>query len=247
MRMPLLSMSAETLLDTYGLYHLTQLQADPELTEITETFRQTQERLNARNEEYRDAEAASLVALAVRDRKDTTLDEAVMAFNHAVLEYVRKDRRAPLYVKYFADGLRPLTVAPLASEIRRVGTMLAKLAAETVEDLKSHAEPLATALAELEAAMVAQQKALDAEAQAYGVLQSEKIAWLDVYRQDHGRLQIHFHDRPRRAEAYFRPAPPVKEPEKVEPTPGDGPETTPSGEDESKLASTAASDPADRT
>jgi hypothetical protein len=29
MRMPVLSMSAETLLDTYGLYHMTQLQADP--------------------------------------------------------------------------------------------------------------------------------------------------------------------------------------------------------------------------
>jgi len=55
MRMRVLAMGAETLLDTYGLYHLTQLQADPELTEITEAFRQTQERLNARNEEYRDA------------------------------------------------------------------------------------------------------------------------------------------------------------------------------------------------
>jgi len=50
MRIPLLSMSAETLLDTYGLYHLTQLQADPELTEITEAFRQAQERLKVRNQ-----------------------------------------------------------------------------------------------------------------------------------------------------------------------------------------------------
>jgi len=180
MRVPVLAMGPETLLDTYGLYHLTQLQADPELTEITEAFRQAQEGLKARNEEYRDAEAASLVALAVRDRKEAALDEAITAFNHAVLEYTRKDRRAPLYVKYFAEGLRPLTGAPLSSEVRRVGTLLAKLADESVDEVKSHGGPVANALAELEAAIAAQQNALDMEAHAYGVLQSEKIAWLDA-------------------------------------------------------------------
>lgn len=85
MRMPVLATSAEVLLDTYGLY-MTQLQADPELAEMAEAFRQTQERLKEGNERHRQAEAATLVALAVRDRKDAALDEAVMRFNHAVLE-----------------------------------------------------------------------------------------------------------------------------------------------------------------
>ena len=53
MRMPLLVFSAEVLLDTYGLYHMTQLQADPELSELTEAFRQTQERLKTSNEQHR--------------------------------------------------------------------------------------------------------------------------------------------------------------------------------------------------
>jgi PAS domain-containing protein len=99
MRMPHLSLSASTLLDAYGLYHITQLQADPELPDLAEAFHQAQERLRARHEEHRQAQAASLVATAVRDRKDMALDEAVLRFNHAVLEVVRKDRKAPLYVK----------------------------------------------------------------------------------------------------------------------------------------------------
>ena len=82
MRMPILSMSAETLLGTYGLYHLTQLLADPELAELAESFRKAQEGLQARNREHRNAEAASLVAMAVRDRKDMALDQAVLRFNH---------------------------------------------------------------------------------------------------------------------------------------------------------------------
>jgi len=207
MRLPHLSLGADTLLDIYGLYHLTQLQADPALAELAESFRQAQERLRTRNDEHRRAQAASLVATAVRDRKDMALDEAVLRFNHAVLEYVRKDRRAPLYLKYFSDGLRSVTGASLSNETRRVGALLAKLADETVEELKVHAAPIAAALEELETAIVAQQESLDAEAQAFGVLQSEKIAWLDIYKQDHSKLQLHFHERPRRAETYFRRPP----------------------------------------
>ncbi len=153
----------------------------------------------------------------MRDRKDAALDEAVIRLNHAALEYVRKDRRAPLYLKYFPDGLQSLTTSSLPTEVRRVGTLIAKLADETAEELKSQAASLASALAELHAAIAAQQKALDAEAQSYGILQSEKIAWLDAYRQNHRRLELHFHDRPLRAEAYFRPTPRTREDETAEP------------------------------
>ena len=130
-------------------------------------------------------------------------------------------------MKYFADGLRPLSNAPLPSEIRRVGTMLAKLADETVEGLKSHAEPISTTVKDLQSGLDSQHTALDAEAQAYGVLQAEKIAWLDAYRQDHNKLQVHFHDRPRKAEAYFRPAPRTTHSNPDDPVPGGGTPVTP--------------------
>ena len=234
MRMPIQAMSADTLLDTYGLYHMTQLQADPDLVGLVESFREAEDRLKTRNQEYRTAAAANLVALAVRNRKDAALDEAVLAFNHAVLEYVRKDRRAPLYLKYFPDGLREVTAASAVTEARKVTTILGLLAGETVEVLKSHATPLTTALQELEAAIAAQLKTIQAEEQAYALLQSEKNAWLDAYRQNHRKLELQFHDRPRRAEAYFRPAPKVVHadgtPVEVDPppatVPAQGPGTT---------------------
>lgn len=136
-------------------------------------------------------------------------------------------------MKYFSDGLRPVTAAPLASEARKVGTLLAQLANETVEDLKTHAEPISTALQEMNAAITAHQAAVDTQAQAQGLLQAEKIAWLDAYRQDHRKLQIHFHERPRRAEGYFRPVPRVR---------GDGDEEA-AGTEESGEAGEAGAQP----
>jgi hypothetical protein len=207
--MPIPQMSADTLLDTYGLYHMTQLQADPDLVGLVESFREAEDRLKTRNREYRTAAAANLVALAVRNRKDAALDEAVLGFNHAVLEYVKKDRRAPLYLKYFPEGLREVTATSAVTEVRKVTTILGLLAGETAESLKSHAAPLTTALQELEAAIAAQQKTIQAEDQAQAALKAEKNAWLDNYRQNHRKLELQFHDRPRRAEAYFRSAPKV--------------------------------------
>ena len=120
-----------------------------------------------------------------------------------------------------------MTEASPSSETRRVRTLLAKLAEETSEELKSHAGPIASALQELEAAAAAQQQALDAEAQAFGILQSEKIAWLDVYRQDHNKLQLHFHERPRRAETYFRRIPQGRREEEGEQPPAGAPTAEP--------------------
>jgi hypothetical protein len=82
MRMPNQAMGTDTLLDTYGPCQMTPLQTDPDLA-----------------------------GLAVRNRKDAALDEAVLAFNHAVLEYVHKDRGTPLYLKHVPDGLREVTAA----------------------------------------------------------------------------------------------------------------------------------------
>jgi len=189
-------MRADTLLDPHGIYHLTQLQADPALTDLAAAFRQVEERLHARNLDHLRAQAATLVATAVRDRKDMALDEVILRFHHAVLECIRKDRRFPLYVKCFSDGLRSVTEASLPPKARQVGTLLAEPAKETVEALKSRARPITTALEELEVEISEQQQALDTEAQVFGILQSEKITWPDAYRQDHNKLQIHFHERP---------------------------------------------------
>ena len=119
----------------------------------------------------------------MRDRKDATLDGAAPAFDHAGARVCAQGPPGAALREVLRRGIAachgrfPLFRGP------PVGTVLAKLADEAVEEPKSHAEPMTSALAELEAAIAAQQKALDAEAQAYGIPQSEKIAWLDAYLQ----------------------------------------------------------------
>ncbi len=49
-----------------------------------------------------------MTAMAVRDTKDDELDETVRGFFLALLEKVLNNRKSPLYLKYFPDGVSPI-------------------------------------------------------------------------------------------------------------------------------------------
>ena len=69
-------MGADALVETYDLHDLPVPRPDLEPTNLTELFRQ--------------AQAASLVATAVRDRRGMPRDEGILRFNHAGIEYVAR-------------------------------------------------------------------------------------------------------------------------------------------------------------
>ena len=210
MRLPSMSTGADTLLETYGVYHATRLEADKLLKDLAAAWDKAQTRLKDRIELHKAAEKASMRAMAVRDGEDENFDNAVKAFAFAILAKVGNNRKAALYLKYFPDGMSAVVNAPLEAELQKTGVILSKLAEEEDESLKSFVGPLQSALGELSTAMDAHRAALDAEMQAYGMLATEKVNWLDAYKRSYRELCRLFFKDVKKAEGYFKPAPKEK-------------------------------------
>lgn len=106
---------------------------------------------------------------------------------------------------------RPL--GPPGFVIDRSGVIITKLAEEEDGALQGHAGVLTEAMNTLSAAMDAHRAALDSEVQAYGLLQAEKVNWLDAYKRSYRDLTRLYFKEPQRAETFFKPAPKEKKTE----------------------------------
>ena len=204
MRLPGYGTSAEALHETYGVYHLSRLEAD-ERKELATAFGAAQERLKGRMEAYGAARASAMRALAVRDADDDACDNAVRAFAMALRAKSGNNPKAPLYQKYFEDGLNATIGAPLDEELHRCAILLSKLNEEEDPALKPYVQTISSAVATLSQAMDAHRAAMDAEAQAWGLLETEKINWFDAYKRSYRELGRIFFKEPKRADAYFKP------------------------------------------
>ena len=203
MRLPAVASSADVLYGTFGVYHQTRLEADKQ-KELADAFAQAQTRLKARIEAYEAARTSTMKALAIRDGEDTAFDNAVRAFALALRAKVGNSTKAPLYRKYFDDGLAATIGAPLDQELQRAAVLLAKLAEEEDEALRAYAGTITSAMNALSQAMDAHRAAMDAEAQAWGMLETEKVNWMDAYKRSYRELTRMYFKDPKKADAYFK-------------------------------------------
>ena len=210
MNMPGFSTSAETLLKVYGTYHLTRLQADKNVKELAEGFEKAQMRLKEKLSAFESASLTAMRALAVRDGEDAVLDETIRKFYNTVMAKCGNNRKSPLFRRYFPEGLFPLVSAPLEGEIMKVEAILTKLLEEEEADLKNFKSSLESSKKNLKVAMDAHSSALETESSAFGMVQAEKIKWLDVYKLDYRALGHLYYQNPKKAETYFKPAPKEK-------------------------------------
>jgi hypothetical protein len=215
MRMPNVTNSAETLMKVYGVYHLTRLQADKSVKELADGFEKAQSRLKMKLEAYEAAYISAQRALAVRDGEDVALDDTVRRFYNAVLGKCGNNHKSQLFLRYFPDGMAIVVNAPLENELMKVNTIITKLAEEADPDLAGHADSLVAAMNNLQAAMDAHSAAITGEANAYGMVQAEKINWLDSYKLDHRTLAQLYYKEAKKADTYFKPV--TKDKKEAEP------------------------------
>lgn len=210
MKMPSLSSSAATLLKELGVYHLTRMQADKSLKALADGFEKAQKRLADKAASFDAAQVAAQRALAVRDGEDEALDDAVRRFYTAVLGKTNNSRKAPLFLRYFPEGVAPVVNAPLENELVKVGSILSKLAEEEDADLVAHAGPITAASNALRTAMDAHAAAMEAEVSTFAMIQAEKLNWLDTYKLDHREISRLTYKDPKKADTYFKAAPKAK-------------------------------------
>ena len=206
MKLPNLSQSADTLVKEHGLYHYTRLCADATLGDMAARWEMQQSRLQGRILDFEKTRGETMTTMAARDGVARLLAEAVRAFYGALVAKTNNNRRSPLFKTYFPDGLHAVLNAPLQAEMQRVGVLVNKLAQETDPDLSAHFEPLKKVLSSLAEAVNLYDTAADSERQAFGRIEQEKFAWLDLYKLDHRTLAQAFYKDPKKADSYFKPS-----------------------------------------
>lgn len=217
MKLPDVKTGADTLVKEFGLYHGTRLCADPSLSDMATRWDAQQERMKARILELEAARAKTMTAMASRDGFARALAEEVRGFYGALVAKTNNNRRSPLFRTYFPEGLRAVLGVGLQVETQRAGVLVEKLAQEPDRDLAAHSAPLRSALDALAGAVAGHQEAADVERQAFGRIEQEKFAWLDLYKLDHRTLEQRFYKDSTKADSYFKPSRKAKAPAAVPP------------------------------
>jgi len=112
----------------------------------------------------------------------------------------------PFLPDNYPDGMSRIVGAPLEVELQKASVILAKLAEEEETVIAAHAGPIRTALEALATAIDTHKGAMEVEMQTYGMLQTEKVNWLDQYKKNYRDLTRLFYKTPKKADTYFKAA-----------------------------------------
>lgn len=207
MKFPRVTYAAETLLNTYGTYHLARLAADPSLGDLLRDFSEAQDRLRERVDAHAAARTASMTAMAARQKASAALGTAIRAFSLALQAKVGNPRTSSLYRLYFPKGHSPVVEAGPQAKLHSAGMILTLLPREEDEALRALAAPLAAARDSLETALRGHEAAQGETGQLHGGVQAEKFRWLDAYARNYRDLRVRYFREPAKAETLFRSAP----------------------------------------
>jgi hypothetical protein len=180
MKFPRVTYAAETLLNTYGTYHLARLAADAALGDLLRDFSAAQDRLRERVEAHAAARTASMTAMAARQTAGAALGTAIRTFSLTLQAKVGNPRTSSLYRLYFPAGLSAVMEAGPETKLQRAGMILTLLPREEDEALRALAAPLAAARDTLETALRGHEAAKGETVQLHGGVQAEKFRWLDT-------------------------------------------------------------------
>ena len=207
MKVPTPAYAAKTLLDPYGVVHLSRLESEPALGDLARDFASAQNRLREKTAMFSSARAELMRTKAVRDAHARTLNGALRDTYLTLLGVVGNPRTSPHFALYFPGGLTRALEAPLRAKILRAARIVAMLGQEPDERLRAHSPRLSDAAAAFERAFTAHRRARTVARTAFALLHTEKVAWLDAYRRSAASLRLRYYREPRRAEAFFKSVP----------------------------------------
>lgn len=206
MQTPQETTATETLLDSYGTYHLAALKAEPKAKDIATDFGKQQTDLEAACDITKAAEKAEVVAQALADRAEADVEDSIRQVEGRVLLSVNKKRKAEPYVTAFPKGLtgalRHLGKSQ-AAEAYRIASVLDPYVENLPElsklltDMTTQADLLNDRHETLEACEMAVSSALATE-------RTQKRLWRAQYRKDFGLLTSLFPLDKKRVNSFFK-------------------------------------------
>lgn len=190
-----------------GVFHLSRLKAEPKAKAQAEYFATRQEALESKGNTFVQAERAVSAFEAEMAKADFDMDNLVRNLYFQKLAASGNNKKNPGFLRWFPGGLSDIVQGSYEVEAGKIAALVTVLA-ETPEDplsvqffprLKAQLESYNRTLDALKAGMAA-------SANAWALLEAEKINWLGAYRKNYAELLAMHEGDKRTADSFFKKA-----------------------------------------
>ena len=214
------SVGWQTMVDEFGVFHLSRLEAEPKTKDLADAFRQRQEALETKGNAFNQAHKTISAFEAQMVKADYDMDNTVRDLYFSKLAACGNNKKDPAILKWFPDGLTELIRCGFEEEAGKVAALI-DILSETPDDpvvarvlpnLKAMLETYQKSIAGLKAAITA-------ASNAWELVEAEKINWLVAYSKSYGDVLSALNGDKRSADTFFKK---VSKPKKDD---GDTPET----------------------
>jgi len=196
-----------SMVNDFGVYHLARVQADGKTKALAAAFQARQEALEKKGQVFVETGRAKATLEAELARVDLDMDNLVRDLYFSKLAACKNNKKDPSFLRWFPDGLGAIIRENYATELGRV-TALATVMEETPEDALA-GKYLPQIKAELDTytkTLAAYQGSLTAAANAWALLEAEKINWLAAYRRNHADILSLYQGDKRTSDSFFKKA-----------------------------------------
>jgi hypothetical protein len=185
-------------------YLIAHLRADPRAAGLAADVEAAVDVLKIRSEEWSSSRHEVVKAQSALGNVEESFHNAVRNARHAILQDVGHRRDSPKFLTYFPRGLAVLFKRPYAERLRAVRSLAERCAQDPSPKVQDQAGLLRAAAEQMHAACESRDDALVAESAAYGQLQIQKLASIDMCRRTGHRLTELYPREVDRVRSYFR-------------------------------------------
>lgn len=196
-----------TMVNVYGVFHLSRLEAEPKMKEPAEIFRKKQDELEAKGNAFNQAQRTISAFEAQMIKADFDLDDAVRDLYFSKLGACGNNKNDPAVLRWFPDGLTALIRCGFDEEAGKVTALIGVLAETPDDPVVARVLPNIKAMLETyQRSIGALKGTITAASNAWAILEAEKINWLAAYSKSYGDVLSILNGDKHAADSFFKKA-----------------------------------------
>ncbi len=195
------------MVNEHGIYHLARIKADVKTKGLAPPFEAQQAALEKKGQLFIEAGRAKATLEAELARADLDMDNLIRDLYFSKLAQCKNNKRDATFLRWFPEGLSAIIRDGYAGEIGRV-TALAAVLEETPDDplAGKYLPQIKAQLGTYTKTLTAFQASLTVAANAWALLEAEKVNWLAAYRKNYADILSAFGGDKRTADSFFKKA-----------------------------------------
>ncbi len=194
-----------TMVNEFGVFTHSRLEADPQMKDLAESFIKRQEELERKGNAFNQAQRTISALEAQMVKADYDLDNTVRDLYFSKLGACGNNKKDPAVLRWFPDGLTALIRCRFDEEAGKVTALIGVLSETPDDPVVARILPNLQALLETYQKSIAGLKAaITAASNAWELVEAEKINWLVAYSKCYGDVLAILNGDKRSADTFFK-------------------------------------------